>query len=110
MYQKAIALITDHLKRIDVDRDTLVLTSTPFTIAVKGETAAIRHFDSGRYNFSATWEDCSQFDHATALEVLVAAREKTSLDLELISVIALRELSHEIYSELLTNISPLCES
>jgi len=42
--------------------------------------------------------------------VLKVAQEKTSLDLELISVIALRELSHEIYSELLTNISPLCES
>lgn len=107
MYQKAIQLIRDHLDRIQKDRDTLVLTSTPFTIAVKGETAAIRHFDSGRYNFSASWENCSSFDSLTADKLLRSMQQRTSLDLEVISVIALRERSHEIYSELLTNITPL---
>ena len=107
MYQKLIDLLSRSLRRIEADRDVLALTSTPYTIAVVGDSSAIRYFPSG-FNFRGTWEDCSQFDSITADKVRAKVQQQMPhLKLETVTIVALRERTHALHTELLQSVTPL---
>lgn len=101
MYQYLQDLLHKSLERIQADRDVPYLTNQPYTIALKDGTTAIRYWQSGRYNFSGTWEDATSFDSNEADDILARVSKQTGRDLEVVTVIALRDRTEKIHTEIL---------
>lgn len=107
MYQTLIDILNRSLQKIEADRDVLTLTSTPYTVAIVGDSSAIRHYPSG-FSFRGTWEDCSQFDSTAADKVRAKVQQQMPhLKLETITIVALRERTYALHTELLQSVAPL---